>query len=54
MAVAALSRGTQAVHDEPDRRGSTVGPRCGSELAVPARVVGWSEPGNQAKGGDTS
>jgi hypothetical protein len=34
--------------------GSTVEPRCGSDLAVPARLVGRSEPGNQAKGGDTS
>jgi hypothetical protein len=28
-------------------------PRCGSALAVPACLVGWSEPGKQAKGGDT-
>ena len=27
--------------------------RCGSDLAVPACLVGWSEPGKQAKGGDT-
>jgi putative transposase len=27
---------------------------CGSGWAVPACVVGWSEPGNQAKGGDGS
>jgi hypothetical protein len=27
---------------------------CGSGWAVPAGVVGWSEPGNQAKGGDGS
>src|SRR5215218_10961448 len=33
--------------------GSTVELRCGSDVAVPARLVGWSEPGNQAKGGDT-
>jgi hypothetical protein len=26
---------------------------CGSGLAVPVCLVGWSEPGNQAKGGDT-
>jgi hypothetical protein len=26
---------------------------CGSGLAVLACLVGWSEPGNQAKGGDT-
>jgi hypothetical protein len=26
---------------------------CGSGWAAPARVVGWSEPGNLAKGGDT-
>jgi hypothetical protein len=26
---------------------------CGSGWAVPACLVGWSEPGNQAKGGDT-
>jgi hypothetical protein len=38
----------------PTGRGSTVEPRCGSDLAVPARLVGWSEPGNEAKGGDTS
>ena len=37
-----------------DRRQSTVEPRCGSGLAVPACLVCWSEPGNQAKGGDTS
>jgi hypothetical protein len=30
------------------------GLRCGSDLAVPARLVGWSEPGDPAKGGDTS
>jgi methanogenic corrinoid protein MtbC1 len=29
------------------------GTRCGSALAVPAWLVGWSEPGKQAKGGDT-
>jgi hypothetical protein len=34
--------------------GSTVEPRCGSVLAVPAGLVGWSEPGNQAKGGEAS
>jgi hypothetical protein len=34
--------------------GSTVGARCGSGLAVPAGLVGWSEPGNQAKGGEAS
>ena len=34
--------------------GSTVEPRCGSGLAVPAGLVGWSEPGNQAKGGEAS
>jgi hypothetical protein len=28
------------------------GTRCGSGLAVPAGLVGWSEPGNQAKGGE--
>jgi hypothetical protein len=27
---------------------------CGSGLAVPACLASWSEPGNQAKGGDTS
>jgi hypothetical protein len=26
-----------------------VDPRCGSDLAVPVRLMGWSEPGNQAK-----
>jgi len=54
MAVAALSR---RPHPDRARRArsaeSTVDSRCGSDLAVPARVVGWSEPGNQAKGGDT-
>jgi hypothetical protein len=50
MAVAALSR-----RPCPDRArrarsaGSTVEPRCGSYLAVPARLVGWSELGNQAR-----
>ena len=34
--------------------GSTVEPRCGSGLAVPADSVGWLEPGNQAKGGEAS
>ena len=34
--------------------GSTVDERCGSGLAVPAGLVGWSEPGNQAKGGEAS
>jgi hypothetical protein len=29
-----------------------VEPRCGSDLAVPTCLVGWSEPGDQAKGGD--
>ena len=33
---------------------STGEPRCGSGLAVPAGLVGWSEPGNQAKGGEAS
>jgi hypothetical protein len=33
---------------------STVEPRCGSGLAVPAGLVGWLEPGNQAKGGEAS
>jgi len=36
----------------PYRRGSTVGVPCGSGSAVLAGLVGWSEPGNQAKGGD--
>jgi hypothetical protein len=27
--------------------------QCGSGWAVPACLVGWSEPSNQAKGGDT-
>ena len=34
--------------------GSTVEPRFGSSLAVPAGLVGWSEPGNLAKGGEAS
>ena len=29
--------------------GSTVGARCGSGWAVPAGLVGWSEPGKQAR-----
>jgi hypothetical protein len=29
------------------------GTRCGSGLAVPACLADWSEPGKQAKGGDT-
>jgi hypothetical protein len=33
------------------RRGVRWAP-CGSGLAVPAYLAGWSEPGNQAKGGD--
>jgi hypothetical protein len=32
--------------------GTMVGAPCGSGLAVPAGLVGWSESGNQAKGGD--
>jgi hypothetical protein len=39
---------------EPDRPREYGGTRCGSDLAVPARLVGWSGPGNQVKGGDTS
>jgi hypothetical protein len=39
----------QTVPGRPDRRESTVSERCGSGLAVPAGLVGWSEPGNQAK-----
>jgi len=27
---------------------------CGFGWAVPAGLAGWSEPGNQAKGGDGS
>jgi hypothetical protein len=37
--------------------GSTVATRHaprGSGLAVPALLVGWSEPGSQARGGDGS
>jgi hypothetical protein len=34
--------------------GSTVEPRFGSSLAVPAGLVGLSEPGNLAKGGEAS
>jgi hypothetical protein len=33
--------------------GRTVDRQCGSGWAVPAGLAGWSEPGNQAKGGDT-
>jgi ActR/RegA family two-component response regulator len=33
--------------------GRTVDMQCGSGWAVPAGLAGWSEPGNQAKGGDT-
>ena len=42
-------RRTKTVSGRPDRRQSTVEPRCGSGVAVPAGLVGWSEPGNQAK-----
>ena len=48
------SPATQTVPSSPTGRGSTVELRCGSDLAVPARLVGWSGPGNQVKGGDTS
>jgi hypothetical protein len=37
---------------QADHPGSTVGTRCGSGWAVPVGVMGWSEPGNQGKGGD--
>jgi hypothetical protein len=33
--------------------GRTVAVQCGSGWAVPAALAGWSEPGDQAKGGDT-
>ena len=33
--------------------GRTVDMQCGSGWAVPAGLAGWSEPGNQAKGGDS-
>ena len=33
--------------------GRTVDMQCGSGWAVPAGLAGWSEPSNQAKGGDT-
>jgi hypothetical protein len=33
--------------------GRTVDRQCGSGWAMPAGLAGWSEPGNQAKGGDT-
>jgi hypothetical protein len=33
--------------------GRTVDMQCGSGWAVPAYLAGWSEPGNQAKGGDS-
>ena len=45
---------TQTVPGEPRLAGEYGGLRRGSDLAVPARLVGWLEPGNQAKGGDTS
>jgi hypothetical protein len=45
---------TQTVPGRPDRRQSTVEPRCGSGLAVPACLVGWSVSGYQAKGGEAS
>jgi hypothetical protein len=32
--------------------GRTVDMQCGSGWAVPACLAGWSEPSNQAKGGD--
>jgi hypothetical protein len=44
---------TRPVPARPDRRKSTVEPRCGSGWAVPAGLVGWSEPGTQAQGGDS-
>jgi hypothetical protein len=46
------SRRTQAVPGRPHRQGVRW-PR-GSGLAVPACLVGWSEPGNQARGGEPS
>ena len=45
---------TQPVPQQALAAESTVEPRCGSGLAVPAGLVGWSEPGNQAKGGEAS
>jgi hypothetical protein len=33
--------------------GRTVDLQCGSGWAVPAGLAGWSEPSNQAKGGDS-
>jgi hypothetical protein len=33
--------------------GRPVDRQCGSGWAVPACLAGWSEPSNQAKGGDT-
>ena len=33
--------------------GRTVDMQCGSGWAVPAYLAGWSEPSNQAKGGDS-
>ena len=45
---------TQPVPRQALAAESTVEPRCGSGLAVPAGLVGWSEPGNQAKGGEAS
>ena len=45
---------TQTVPRQALPAESTVEPRCGSGLAVPASLVGWSEPGYQAKGGEAS
>jgi hypothetical protein len=33
--------------------GRTVDRQCGFGWAVPDCLAGWSEPGNQAKGGDS-
>ena len=45
---------TQPVPRQALAAESTVEPRCGSGLAVPAGLVGWSVSGYQAKGGGTS
>jgi hypothetical protein len=43
---------TQTVPGRPHRRG-VPWTRCGFDWAVPTCLVGWSEPGNQAEGGDS-
>jgi hypothetical protein len=44
---------TRPVPRQTPPPGRTVDMQCGSGWAVPAGLAGWSEPGNQAKGGDS-